>query len=259
MLSRLFYKSLSIFSIINFVLFSHSVKAIERFNVVVGFSKPPYVIQKNNTGFEIELVRNLLANMGKTTKFVYTTFERSPKMLGVKEIDAIMTVNNKTFPHPSQLSNIYINYQNVAISLKSKHLKINSIDDLAPFSIASFQNSQKVLGKQFAQIVQKSPLFLQVIHQNQQPTLLLKGRVDVVIMDKNIFNYYIQNMEITELESKFTFHPIFPISPYKMAFKDIANVQIFNQVLKQYLSSKSYLALLKKISFNEFNQSSIQY
>jgi len=246
MVYRLFYRCPSIFIIIVLILNSYSVLAVDRFNVVVGFSKPPYVIQENNSGFEIELVRNVLASMGKTTKFVYTAYERTPKMLAVKEIDAVMTTNNKTIPYQSKLSDVYINYQNVVISLKSKHLKINSIDDLAAFSVASFQNADKVLGEKFGNAVKKSPLFLQIKHQSQQPLLLLKGRIDVIVIDKNIFNYLVAEIGIQNPENIFSFYPIFPKSPYKMAFKDSANVQVFNQVLKQYLSSNSYLALLKK-------------
>jgi len=236
----------SLFISLLITLFSLPSIAKDELAIAVGLAKPPYVIQSNNTGFEIELIRNTLAIVGKSSEFVYTSFGHSSKMLTVDEIDAVMTTNSRMFHDSTQLSDVYITYTNVAISLKDKNLTIESIADLANYSIASFQNANKVLGDEFENAVNQSPLFLQVADQKRQPTLLLKGRVDVVVMDKNIFNFFANELKIENLKDMFTFHNVFSKSHYRMAFKNPKNAILFNQAFAEYSKSESYKALLQK-------------
>ena len=227
-------------------LCSQDAKADEQFSIAVGLAKPPYVIQENDTGFELDLIRNITKKMGKSTKFVYTQFGHSPKMLDVNGIDAVMTTNKLVFGDESKLSNEYITYQNVAISLKQKNLQINEIKDLAMYSIASFQKADKVLGETFANAVKASPLYLKVADQSQQPSLLLKERIDVLIMDKNIFIYLVKKLNIDNIDETFTFHPVFPTTQYRMAFKNEENLKTFNTILSEYLQTEEYQLLRKR-------------
>lgn len=232
--------------LITLLLTSISLPALaqDKFTIAVGLAKPPYVIQADNSGFEIDLIRNVIANMGKSAEFVYTSFGHAPKMLAVDEIDAVMTTNTRVFSDTTKLSDVYIIYQNVAVSLKSKQLKIESIEDLANYSVASFQKADKILGPDFENAMNQSPLFLQVADQKRQPNLLIKERVDVVVMDKNIFNYFARELKIEKIESQFVFHHIFSKSHYRMAFKDRQNIALFNKTFMEYSASKSYQTLL---------------
>ncbi len=241
-------KTIWINLVITMLLASTSLPSFakEKFLVAVGLAKPPYVIQANNTGFEIELIESVLAKMDKSAKFVYTSFGHTPKMLAVDVIDAVMTTNIRVFNDPTKLSDVYITYRNVAISLKTKNLDIKSISDLANYSVASFQKADKVLGEEFESAVKQSPFFLQVADQKRQPILLLKERVNVVVMDINIFNQLARDLKIEKLESKFNVHNIFPKSHYKMAFKDSDNVALFNKAFIEYSNSDDYKVLLKK-------------
>ena len=227
-----------------FASISLPVLAKDKFIIAVGLAKPPYVIQANNSGFEIDMIRNIMANMGKSAEFVYTSFGHAPKMLAVDEIDAVMTMNTSVFSDSTKLSDVYIIYQNVAVSLNQKQLKIESIKDLANYSVASFQKADMILGPDFENAVNQSPIFLQVADQKRQPNLLIKERVDVVVMDKNIFNHFARELKIEKLENQFVFHNIFPKSHYRMAFKDHKNIPLFNKAFLDYSESKSYHKLL---------------
>jgi polar amino acid transport system substrate-binding protein len=213
--------------------------------IVVGLAKQPYVIQDDDSGFELDLIRNILKKMGKSTKFIYTTFGHSSKMFKIKEVDAIMTTNKAVFKDQSKLSDVYITYQNVAISLKDNNLTINTIKDLANYSIASFQKADKLLGSDFADAAKQSPLYFEVANQSQQPTLLLKKRVEALVMDKNIFKYFTKDLSNKERNALFTFHQIFPGTDYKVAFKNKEYLRIFNNNLAKYKQTKEYLLLRK--------------
>ena len=230
---------------LSFIFFSNALFASDQLVVAVGLAKPPYVIQADGSGFELDLIRNILKKMGKSTKFVYTQFGHSPKMLAVKEVDAVMTTNQNVFSDSSKLSDAYITYQNVAISLSDSNLIINTIEDLANYSIASFQKADKVLGQAFADAVDTSPLYMKIADQSQQPMLLLKKRVEVLIMDRNIFKYFASELNIKDINGQFTFHQIFPETHYKMAFKNKEYVKIFNNTFAQYKQTDEYLLLRK--------------
>ncbi len=228
------------FITLSFTFLSNTLFANDQLLIAVGLAKPPYVIQGKNSGFELDLIRNILKKMGKSTKFIYTPFGQSAKMLEVEEIDAVMTTNQQVFADSSKLSDVYITYQNVAISLKDNNLTINTIEDLKNYSIASFQKADKLLGQGFADAVDRSPLYLEIAVQRQQPILLLKKRVEVLIMDKNIFKYFANELNI---DAKLTFHQIFPDTHYRMALKNKAYVKLFNSTFAEYKQTDEYLTL----------------
>lgn len=250
---------LSFLFVLGCYLLSLPSQAQDKLMIAVGLAKPPYVFQADNAGFEIDLVRNVLAKMEKSVEFVYTSYGHAPKMLAVDEIDAVMTMSPKVFRDKSQLSDIYITYQNVAISLKEKQLNILTINDLANYSVASFQQADKILGPAFENAVNLSPIFLQVADQKRQPNLLLKGRVDVVVMDKNIFNYFARKLKIESLSSHFNYHNVFAKSHYRMAFKDKSLIALFNRAFLDYSSSKSYQRLLKQYQLEQYPLPSITF
>ena len=245
---NLFYKLkiINFFSALSFVIFSSTTYANDELVVVVGLAKQPYVIQVSDSGFEVDLIRNILKKMGKSVKFIYTTFGHSSKMLKIQEVDAIMTTNKSVFSDQLKLSDVYITYQNVAISLKDSNLTINTVKDLANYSIASFQKADKLLGPDFADAAKQSPLYFEVANQSQQPTLLLKKRVETLVMDKNIFKYFTKDLTSKERNALFTFHQVFPGTNYRVAFKDKNYLHMFNEILAKYKQSNEYILLRKK-------------
>lgn len=238
-------KRTMLFFAVSFAIFSNTAIANDELMIVVGLAKQPYVIQADDSGFEVDLIRNILKEMGNSTKFIYTTFGHSSKMFKIKEVDAIMTTNKTVFSDQLKLSDVYITYQNIAISLKEKNLTINTIKDLANYSIASFQKAEKLLGPDFADAVEQSPLYFEVANQSQQPTLLLKKRVEVLVMDKNIFKYFTRDLSNEDRNMLFTFHQIFPGTDYRIAFKNKKYLNLFNETLAKYKQTNDYL-LLKK-------------
>jgi polar amino acid transport system substrate-binding protein len=226
-----------------FLFVSNVALANKELVIAVGLAKPPYIIQENDKGFELELIRNVLKKMDKTVKFVYTKLSHSSKMLELQNVDAVITTNKSVFNDHEKLSHEYITYQNVAISLKENNFRISNISDLADYSISSFQKADKVLGKEFASIVKKTPLFIKVADQSRQPSQLLKKRVDVLIIDINVFKHFVNKLGINEIESRFTVHQIFPVNNYRVAFKNPKYVKYFNDNLTEYIHTKEYQSL----------------
>ncbi len=229
-----------------FVIISTSAQAAEKLDVIVGLSKPPYVLEDQQKGYELELVRTLLAKMDKRPNYIFVPFGRSEKMLKSEGIDALLTANPVIITDRALLSDVYITYQNVAISLASRNLCIETVEDLANYSITAFQNAHKILGETFAKSANESSMYTQVARQKVQVEMLLKGRTDTIVLDINIFNFFFKDYLDKHSPDQIKVHYIFPPSPYRMAFKNKAFVSQFNQSYAEYSKTNAYLALKKK-------------
>ena len=212
-------------------------------NIIAGLHKPPYVIEKNGdiTGFEVELITEVLANMVYQSEFLLVPFARSMKMLKQPNIDAIMTASPKVFTIKSHLTKPYVTYQNVVVSLADRNLAITQISQLGQFSIASFQMASKVLGNEFEVAANKSPYIAEVTSQVRQIEMLSQRKVDTLIMDINIFNYFNRFSKL-----KVDIARIFPHSSYSLALRDPKLIPEFEKQFKLYVKSKRYLALVDK-------------
>jgi polar amino acid transport system substrate-binding protein len=164
-----------------------------------------------------------------------------------------LTINQRLIDRPELLSDVYIVYQNVAISLKSKKLTISSIDELSNYSIVAFQNATIVLGEEFSQTVKLSRLYTELPEQKRQTEMLLLGNTDVVVMDINIFIHFSRELTGVSQLDKVNIHPVFPPSPYHVAFNDLALKQQFNVALAEFIQTQAYTDLVNRYEFYQSN------
>lgn len=228
-----------------FILLVSTCLLAKPFNVVTGIDRPPYSIQNARVGFEIELLNAVLEKVVDHHEFVIAPYGRSIKILDVKNIDAMTTAGISVYHDSGKLSLPYIQYQNVAVTLKNANLKFESINDLEHFSVAAFLNAKTILGDTFNQAVLKSSQYTELSDQSQQLHMLRKNKVQVLVMDINIFNYF---NKFHELEVDI--HRIFPLTAYGLLIKENAFKIRFDYALQQYLNSDAYLSLANKWSID---------
>lgn len=228
-------------SLILITTFAHA----KPFNIVTGVDRPPYSMQKAKTGFEIELLSAVLANVVTEHEFVIAPYGRSIKILDVKHVDAMTTASISLYQATGKVSEPYIQYQNVAVTLKTDRLTINAISDLEQFSVATFLNAKTILGEHFKEATSKSRQYTELSDQSAQLHMLRKHKVQVLIMDINIFNYFNKFHELDV-----DIHRIFPLTTYGLLIKDDELKENFNQALQRYINSDLYHALAKKWSID---------
>ncbi len=101
---------------------------------------------EENVGMQLDLIKEALSCNG------VTTFLRKPLGRNVMEYksynaDGVMTFL-PDYEHPKlNLSQPYIIYQNVAISLSENEFDITKLDDLSDKSVMAFQNVKRFLGE----------------------------------------------------------------------------------------------------------------
>ncbi|MGI2133202.1 substrate-binding periplasmic protein [Shewanella baltica] len=217
----------------------------------VSLSIPPYVIQETNSGLELELLNQALAVKGHTASIQYLPLARTFHELREGKLDGIINIKDGMLDNVFY-SNVAITYQNCAISLEANHFIINNIDDLNNKQVVSFQRASSLLGEEFAKMVKANSGYQEQARQVQQVYMLMKHRADVVVMDKNIFKYYLKQAylegKLTEkdLKQQAICHQIFPPTEYKFAFLSEQIRDDFNAGLKQITQDGSLVALQEK-------------
>lgn len=212
-------------------------------DVIVGWSKPPYVIAETHSGFELELTRTILTSLGHELMPIYVPFGRTARLLESGAADIGLTLNIHHDISPEYLTNIYVIYQNAVITLASRNLKINTLADLEGYTIIGFQTASKLLGDDFAAVVNGKSSYLEIPEQSRQVSMLLLGSVDAVVMDRNIFSYMKSQMPKSQQRTT-TVHPLFGISPYRAGIPDPTLRAQFNRELGEMMADGRYQALL---------------
>lgn len=195
----------------------------------------PYSIEKTENGIEVEIVREALQKAGYKLVPVFGSVERKESLYEQKMVDAIATVNKDSAIHASY-SDPYVTFQNVAITLKSRNLSISNLKDLTGLKVSAFQGATHYLGDSFRRFAQSDPLYSEENQQLNQNWLLGEGKVDVIIADRTIFTYLNQVLGKSvfgEPLSPVVIHPIFPKTPYRVGFHDVALRDKFNAGLKK--------------------------
>ncbi len=228
--------------------FSHA-KSLQ---VAAGWARPPYIDPQNHTGFELDLIRQVLSTMGYSTKVVYVPHKTTIDMLARGNVDMAITLNQGSGIPKEQLSDVYITYQNVVVSLKSRNLSINSIDDLSDRSLIGFQSAKDVLGDDFRRVTKDSPLYFEMADQAKQVELLLQGGTDLVILDVNVFNYLHAKLSEGKALQAIRFHRLFAPNPFRAGFKDLVHKHQFNQALQEFISSEQYQTLRQQYKIQTF-------
>ena len=213
--------------------------------VVVGLDKPPYVNSASDSGFEVELVRAIISDMGHSAKLLYLPYGRTTKVINQDAVDIALTLTPSHAVSPDILSNPYIAYQNVAVTRLDRNLQIDSIEMLKTMSVVAFQTATSVLGKTFEETLSSQPTYLEIAKQKRQVDMLMLGSVDVAVMDRNIFSHFKLHDDRYKNDDV-VIHELFPVSSYRAAIPNNELREAFNHSLSAMIKSGRYQALLEK-------------
>ncbi|WP_210398227.1 substrate-binding periplasmic protein [Motiliproteus sediminis] len=228
-------------------------EAGERLAVGIGASVPPYVDARNDTGIELEIISHSLAIHGYEIEPIYLAGTGTDNNLRLGRLDALVT-NSQITPRASDIpklfaANEHIQYQNYAITLARKAIKLHSVKDLAHHRVVAFYNARQALGEDYRAAVDQSPLYRELPLQRNQVLALVRNLADVVIADQKIFSHFRQQLTQEGIElPEVTFHPLFPVSPRRVLFTDAKVREQFDRGLEQLRNSGKYQQILNRNS-----------
>ncbi|WP_269533543.1 ABC transporter substrate-binding protein [Chitinimonas sp. BJYL2] len=218
----------------------------ETLTIGFGSHKPPYVFENEARGLEYEIVVTALRQAGYEVKAIYAPMERLHRMLPQGTIDGITTTNpfSGIEAHYSQP---YIDYRNEAAALRSRKLNIQRIEDLGRYSVSAFQRARQLLGPEFQAMANANPAYREEAQQIVRNRLLYSGRIDVVVGDRRIIEYF--NGDVAgqvDPNQPLSWFPIFPPTHYSVAFRDAAVRERFDRALDALRKSGAYAAIERR-------------
>ncbi len=203
---------------------------------------PPHMIKETDSGIDIDIVRQVLNQIGYDIDTIYVPLERAKLMVSENKADVFVP----TFFQPDNeniyLSHPVINYKPRVFSLKSNIISFKSISDLKNLSIVTFQGASGYFGDEFAKLSLK-PDYQELHDMAKFPELLLKERYEVVVLDFYIFYYFLKK-QLENNRAQYAYKEItsFALTPEVKAyagFNDKALRDKFNQQLLIFQQAKN--------------------
>lgn len=231
---------------------NNSIKK-EKINIAFGFGRAPFMFDKTSQkGIELDIVKKVFENEGiQIGKISQMTMSKQQDIISSKNNDYDVAV---LIPQSSEnvfYSDEFLAFNNGVITRKKENRKIISPAYLLDLKVAAWDNAHNVLTKEYYELFnpKNAPKnYFEVANQFEQHQLFFSKKVDAIVVDKSIFEYYKNKFKFKydTQDEEYTFHKIFePFTGYRVGFKDEKLRDIFNQGLKRIRESKEYDEIIK--------------
>ena len=213
--------------------------------IATSSSIPPFVIAEDR-GIVIDIIREALAPAGYTPSFLFAPNRRVLHELEHGNVDGVYNLPFGVIEGVSY-SRPIIEYLNVAVTLASAGVRLDSVQQLRGLRIAAFQNAPAFLGPAFAELVDDHRAYQEVANQRSQLSLLFKGDTDVIILEKRIFQYFLEQSRLAGADIQpVTFHELFPPAARHAAFREQHIREQFDAGLEMLKASGRYQEIIHR-------------
>jgi polar amino acid transport system substrate-binding protein len=194
---------------------------------------------------DADVVREALKLMGFSLSLEFVPLARVPASVQQGTVDLAFPITEASGLKDVYYSDSEMTYENVAITLKKSGIQLLQVKDLAGRSIVAFQDATVYLGSDFKGAAIASPSYQEIADQALQVKMLFAGRVDVIVMDVNIFKYFRQRLSGVDASQEVAIYRVFAPSLYKVAFRSKAQRDAFNIALKKLRDSGRYEEIIR--------------
>lgn len=213
--------------------------------IAVAASTPPYVIEQSRSGIEYDVVRESLAHAGYDMQADFVPLARVKLMMQRGQVDGATPLAGNDID--GCYADSHVTYDNYAITRKADRLTITAIRDLQNLDVLSFQNARLYLGDAFGDMAAANRGYRETADQRKQNRALVMGRTQVVIADRFIFAWHMQDQMIRNRGmtlDDIAWHPLFPPGEFHAVFRDDYICQAFNRGLAYLRQSGRYAAII---------------
>ena len=226
-------------------------------NILFAKGREPFVLSKDYIkGIDYDLVKKVLSLSSTSIKEKENIYSDELKKRLKEDTSYNIAVNVDKKDDGFFYSEPFVYFDNVIVSRKIKNYSIENIWDLKNKRIIAFKNAYKYLGKDYNELFNlknRSKNYIEMLNQRQQVKNFLENKVDLIVIDKNIFKWFFNKLSNDSLD-EFVFHNIFPNKiPRYIAFKDKKVRDVFNINLKEIHKTGEYEEI-----FNDYTQNLIE-
>ncbi|WP_316896873.1 transporter substrate-binding domain-containing protein [Pseudodesulfovibrio indicus] len=239
-----------------------SAEPSESVRVGMGFAIAPYVLRAENSGLEVDVIREAFKAAGVSVEFSFLPNLRLPIAFAERDVDCLaLSVGydlEKVAGRRVYGSKPTIAFRNHVVSLASRHLRFDSLEDLKGLVVLGFQDACNYLGPEFADYARGNDLYSELSDQALQVRMLFSGRVDAVISERRVFLYWRDRLESTpvaravDLDQDVVMAPLFPEQARQVVFGTPSLCQRFDQGLAAIRASGLYDEILKRYDTAEY-------
>lgn len=236
---------------------SCSLYAGEKITIAFGGAIAPWVIPDKDAGIVVDIFESTMAPLGYQIEKMYVPYSRRARVFRQGLVDVTSDMNPNTIEQEGLegfFSDTAYTYENFAFSLKSRNYHFTSISQLSSVKLLSWQGAAVHLGGEYAAMAKNNPNYSETSDQSLQVKGLFRGRVDVVQMDRLIFEYF-RAVEGNSGEIDATLEvdrfSLFGKSPNGFLFRSKKMRDDFNEQLKLLIASGQYDLIIKKYTSNE--------
>ena len=217
-------------------------------NVVLGVDKPPFIFGKSTKkGIEADIVKEALALVGYNLKITQKPKSYLQSILHKQNnIDAVGTISQKD--DELFYSEPFISYENYVITRKDSNLIVDNLNDLTSIQFVTWNGAYNDLGDKFYKYFNPITGIFRYSYndnfsQKDDVEMFFSGKVDAIIIDKTIFNWYKIHLKNKD---EYTFHNIFPKKKtYPMTFRSKRVRDAFNIGLNKLKENGRYDQIIK--------------
>ncbi|WP_286266701.1 substrate-binding periplasmic protein [Thalassotalea atypica] len=214
--------------------------------LIAGMVKPPFIIEENGKGLQLEIIREAFKLSEIEVNFVHVPLARHQSSYQKLNFDGIITMRETQELDGIHFSNPYIFYENVALSLSANKFSIEQVMDLSGKRVAAFQNATKFLGAEYQAAIAQSCHYQEFADQFKQMRNLFENKSDIVIADVNIYNYFRKIRRGGIYNKSVSVHHIFPMRGYVAGFRDKIIRDKFIKGVAKLKSNGQYLEILAR-------------
>ena len=211
---------------------------------------PPYCFPETNSGIAVEVIREALAYRDHVLKPRYYPVARVPAAFKAGQVDAAMSdMGEDLSAAGGNYGDSAVRYENVFITLKSRHIEIRRPADLKGLSVIAYPGAL-IRYPEWLTAVQSAGNYREQNDQSTQVLTLNQGRYDVVLSDRGIFKYFTLKLQREKgLLPKRTQEQTFVAlksRDYRTVFRSKAIRDDFNAGLQHEKDSGRYQAIYDK-------------
>lgn len=217
--------------------------------------RPPFCFRKNNVdqGIEIDLLTRIMGDAGHQIKIVIIPKIRLIKAVKDKEVDAAATVKNNN-DTSLLFSDDYLDFQNLVISKSRSAIKLTHLEELKKYSFVIWQDGWRNLNDEFEEHYRPDRAgnfpknYYQAYTQLSQNKMFWANRVQLIIIDKTIFEHYRKQLaKEFDTSIAITYHDLFKLkTSYNVVFSDPTLHKQFNAGLRKLRANGDYQRIIDR-------------
>jgi len=234
--------------VVFFILQTSSALSSEVIELTAGLSKPPFVIANNadKSGIQLDLIKAIFAEENRTVHFSHMSLARSFSNVERWHSDGVITLPTEHQSDNVFISEPYIKYQNVVVTLQEDELSIDNLSDLKGKKIIAFQMASKFLGADYVDVIEQTSEYREISDQMRQIKMLFAKRTEALVLDISIFKYFLHNHKGKQYRKPYKVHWLFAPRVYSAGFKNKADCEAFNRGLAKIKANGKYQQILDK-------------